>query len=35
MDWDPKAAWTLDRDRINKTIRALKRARDQAYGADA
>lgn len=26
---------TLDRDGINRLIRALRKARDQAYGADA
>lgn len=26
---------TLDRDGINRLIRALRRARDQAFGADA
>lgn len=31
------AGWyvTLDRDAINRTIRALRKARDQAFGADA
>lgn len=33
-DWDPAAAWALDRECINKLIRALRRARDQAYGRD-
>ena len=33
-DWDPKSAWNLDRKSINKLIRVLRRARDQAYGRD-
>lgn len=33
-DWMPGAAWDLDRETINKLIRVLRRARDQAYGRD-
>ena len=34
---DPKPGWyvTLDRASINKMIRALRKARDQAFGSDA
>lgn len=33
---DPNAQWMdLDREGINKLIRILRKARDQAYGADA
>lgn len=34
---EPFYGWhcTLDRDGINKLIKDLRRARDQAYGADA
>ena len=35
-DWDLTGpCWVLDRADINKLIRTLRRARDQAYGADA
>ncbi len=34
--YSPESGWfvTVDRSMINKVIRALRRARDQAYGAD-
>jgi len=33
-DWDPTAAWDLNRQTINQLIRVLRRARDSAYGRD-
>lgn len=32
--WKPSSAYRLDRDGINRLIRVLRRARDQAYGLD-
>ena len=36
-DWHPIRGWYVDLDRhqINKLIKALRRARDKAYGRDA
>lgn len=35
-EFEPEAGWYVDLDRamINKLIKSLRRARDQAYGAD-
>lgn len=35
VDYDTCQYVDLDRDGINRLIRALRRARDRAYGADA
>ena len=34
--YDPAAGWWVDlsREQVNRLIRVLRRARDQAYGAD-
>lgn len=36
IDYDPAAGWWIDlsRDQVNRLIRTLRRARDQAYGVD-
>jgi hypothetical protein len=33
-DWTPLGSYDLDRSDINRLIRVLRRARDQAYGSD-
>jgi hypothetical protein len=35
--WDPARGWFahLDREGVNRLIRSLRKARDQAFGADA